>query len=147
MNVIDRDIEIVKIMMIKEEDKLFPRDIKQFHRTKMTKQIYKKLKDNNINNKKKIQDDLIEFYYAKHIYNSFEGFEYGPLYLPYIAKLNHSCYPNTHFELDKTTGQMILYALRDIEKGEEINDSYLLNKKITNHKEYLREHYNFVCNC
>ncbi len=140
----DRDIEFVKKLIYQSEDKLFPRTYSQLNSTKMTKEIYKKANKYIKNNK---IYDQIEFYYAKHLFNSFEGFEYGPLYLPIIAKLNHSCNPNTYFELDKSTGQMILYAKRNITKGEELFDSYLMNKKIDNHKYYLREHYNFCCEC
>ena len=154
--VINRDIEFLIKLIEYKEDKLYPRNLNQFKSIQMTREILKKInrldklsKVNKINKINKYSNDIIEFYYAKHLFNSFEGFEYGPLYLPHIAKLNHSCIPNTYFEFNKDYGYMILYAKRDIKKGEEITDSYLLNKNIDNHRQYLMEHYqfNYECSC
>ena len=147
----DRDVSFIKKLILESESELFPRKLDQYKRTKMTKQIFDKI--NKITNKtlkkffEKYNDELIEYYYAKHLFNSFEGNEYGPLYLPNIAKLNHSCNPNTSFSFDRTTGIMTLVATREIQKNEELTDSYLLNKKIDLHKTYLEEHYAFQCDC
>jgi hypothetical protein len=146
----DRDISLIKKFILIKETELFPRNYTDFKRTKLTKTIFDKIKNLNKFDQKffnKYSYDLIEYYYTKHIFNSFEGFEYGPLYLPNFAKLNHSCTPNTHFFFDKETGYMNLIALKNINIDEEINISYLENKKIDNHKEYLKDHYGFVCNC
>ena len=89
----------------------------------------------------------LEFYFAKYIYNAFEGNDYGPLTLPYIAKLNHSCMPNVKFEFNRSNCCMYVISIRNIKKGEEIVDSYLENKNIKNHKNYLYEHYGFSCDC
>ncbi len=153
--VINRDVEFVIKLIESNEQMLYPRNYTQFTSTKMTrdilkltKNILKTSKQNNQNNKlNKYNNDIIEFYYAKHLFNSFEGFEYGPLYLPHIAKLNHSCNPNTYFEFNKEYGYMVLYAKNNIKKGMELTDSYLLNKKIDNHREYLKEHYMFDYSC
>jgi hypothetical protein len=150
-NVFDRDVEFIKKLIQHEESQLFPRSYSQFKRTKMTKYILSKIDQiNNTSIKNffdKFDKDTIEFYYCKHLFNSFEGNEYGPLYLPLIAKLNHSCNPNTMFTLNKDTGQMILLATRDIKKNEEITDSYLSNKNIISHQSYLQDHYGFQCGC
>lgn len=149
-NVIDRDVDFLKRIIVYNDTELFPRDITQFKRTKMSKCIFDKIKNTNNNLQRffnKLHNNLIEYYYEKHLFNSFEGFDYGPLYLPNIAKLNHSCHPNTHFEFNKLTGQMILIATHDIKKNIEITDSYLSNKNISNHNEYLLDHYNFDCGC
>jgi hypothetical protein len=145
--VINRDIEFLIKLIEYEENMLYPRNINQFTSIQMTKEILKKIK--KIDKFNKYSNDIIEFYYAKHLFNSFEGFEYGPLYLPYIAKLNHSCNPNTYFEFNKEYGYMVLYAKTNIKKGTELMNSYLLNKKIDNHREYLKNHYMFdyVCDC
>lgn len=150
-NVFDRDVEFIKKLIQHRESQLFPRSFSQFKRTKMTKYILTKIDQINNTSIKKYFDqfdkDTIEFYYCKHLFNSFEGNEYGPLYLPLIAKLNHSCNPNTMFTLNKDTGQMILIATRDIKKNEEITDSYLSNKNINSHQLYLQDHYGFQCEC
>ena len=59
--------------------------------------------------------------------------ESGSLFLCY-ALINHSCFPNVFMDLTygkETTGE--LRALRDIQRGEEINDTYIMlgyrNKK------------------
>jgi hypothetical protein len=155
--VINRDVEFLIKLIESNEQMLYPRNYTQFTSTQMTRDILKIIKNilktSNLNNKlnklNKYNNDIIEFYYAKHLFNSFEGFEYGPLYLPHIAKLNHSCNPNTYFEFNKEYGYMTLYAKTNIKKGEEITDSYLLNKNIDNHREYLRNHYMFdyICSC
>jgi hypothetical protein len=149
-NVNDRDVEFIKKLIQHRESQLFPRKINQFKRTKMTKYILNKIDSSNNVTKKffdKFDKMYTEFYYCKHLFNSFEGNDYGPLYLPLIAKLNHSCNPNTSFAFNKETGQMILITTRDIKKGEEIVDSYLCNKSIQDHKSYLLEHYGFQCEC
>ena len=91
----------------------------------------------------------LEFYYAKYIFNAFEGFDYGPLTLPNLAKFNHSCNNNIIFNFDATSGVMIVKTTQKVERGEELFNSYLFNKKKSNHKEYLYNHYGFitVCNC
>jgi hypothetical protein len=143
----NRDLDFL-IKLITYEDKLlYPRNYNQFNSIKMTREIFKKIK--KVKKFDKYNNNTIEFYYAKHLFNSFEGFEYGPLYLPHIAKLNHSCNPNTYFEFNKEYGYMTLYAKNNIKKGEELTDSYLLNKNIDNHREYLLNHYMFdyICSC
>jgi hypothetical protein len=150
-NVLDRDVEFIKKLIQHRESQLFPRKLNQFKRTKMTKYIFNKIDSNNNTATKKYFEKFdktdLEFYYCKHLFNSFEGNEFGPLYLPLIAKLNHSCNPNTTFVLNKDNGQMILITTRDIKKDEEITDSYLCNKLIQEHKSYLQEHYGFQCDC
>jgi hypothetical protein len=154
--VINRDLDFLIKLIEYEDEMLYPRNMNQFTSIKMTKEIFKKIKNidklskiNKYSKLNQLNNDIIEFYYAKHLFNSFEGFEYGPLYLPYIAKLNHSCMPNTYFEFNKDYGYMTLYAKNNIKKGEELTDSYLLNKDIDNHREYLQKHYhfNYSCSC
>ena len=89
----------------------------------------------------------LEFYYAKYIYNAFEGFSYGPLTLPYLAKFNHSCNSNIAFTFDKNSGAMMVRTTQVIEPGQELFNSYLCNKTIPNHRQYLFEHYGFVVEC
>lgn len=161
--VIDRELQtIMKYIILAESNhsgiaSLYPRtnDIYTFPRTPMIKEIHKIIKSIP-NNQKKIQQFFakytkteIEFYYAKYIFNAFEGYAYGPLTLPYLAKFNHSCNNNITFKFDESSGAMVVKTIRVILEGEELFNSYLCNKKITNHKEYLYNHYgfNYECKC
>jgi hypothetical protein len=133
INLYPRDYNFIRIDLIKSVHNLI----------KSIKYIDPKLYNFLIDYKK---EDL-EFYFAKYIFNSFEGYEFGPLTLPNIAKLNHSCNPNVKFNFNKNNRYMYVKSIKNIKKGEEIFDSYLENKKITEHKSYLRNHYGFICQC
>lgn len=146
--ILDREKQILKLYLdninephIKD---LYPRT-HVYTNTTMIKNIHKIIKGDKKFNKYDI--NTIELCIAKYIFNAFEGYDFGPLTLPLIAKINHSCQPNVRFKFNRNTGSMHLYAIKDIKKGEEIYDSYLENKKIESHKEYLKEHYGFICNC
>jgi len=152
----NRELQILKKYIENKNNKdiinLYPRNY-NYIKTDMIKSIHKILKsikntDKNLYNFLiEYQKDELEYYFAKYIFNAFEGNEFGPLTLPIIAKLNHSCKPNVYFTLDKNSGCMFLKAKRNIKKDEEIFDSYLENKQIINHKKYLNEHYGFTCEC
>lgn len=148
LEIINRDKQILELYLknisnpiIKD---LYPRT-NDYPKTKMIKSIHNIIKSDKEFNK--YDKNIIELSFAKYIFNAFEGYDFGPLTLPIIAKINHSCQPNVKFKFNRNTGSMHLFAIRDIKKGEEIFDSYLENKKINVHKEYLREHYGFICNC
>jgi len=144
----NRDIQILKLYLENIDDpiikELYPRT-NNFPKTNMIKSIHNIIKSNKEFNS--YDKNTIELIFAKYIFNAFEGYDYGPLTLPIIAKINHSCKPNVKFKFNRDTGTMQLFAIRDIKKGEEIYDSYLENKKIKSHKEYLQEHYGFNCKC
>jgi len=148
MEVIDREKQILKLYLdnINDPDikELYPRT-NDYTQTKLIKSIYKIIKsDKNFNVYDK---NLIELCIAKYVFNAFEGYDYGPLTLPIIAKCNHSCQPNVKFKFNRNTGSMHLFAIKNIKQGDEILDSYLENKNIKSHKDYLKEHYGFICNC
>jgi hypothetical protein len=149
----DRDLSFIKKLILSDENKLFPREISQFKRTKMTKKVFDKinmLSKFNLTDKnffERYDDFTIEYFYEKHLFNSFEGHDYGPLYLPFIAKVNHSCEPNTKFIFNRDEGLMSLISIKDIQINTEITNSYLSNKNINSHTNYLIEHYGFDCNC
>jgi hypothetical protein len=64
---------------------------------------------------------MIEFYYAIYIYNAFEGFQYGPLTLPILAKFNHSCKKNNiEFKFDTSKGCMIVSTTCNVKKDDEL---------------------------
>ena len=151
---LDKGLQLTKKYIELNESTLYPRyiDTDNFPKTNLIKNVHKIIK----NSDKKLQTFFqkytkreIEFYYAKYIFNAFEGWNYGPLTLPLTAKFNHSCDSNIIFNFDKTTGTMIVKTTKFIKKGSEIFDSYLINKDITTalHKEYLFNHYGFYCNC
>jgi hypothetical protein len=158
---IDRGLQVIMkyIILAEQNDKgiknLYPRDndLYTFPRTSMIKEIHKIIKSipNNKKNLKtffaKYNKIELEFYYAKYIFNAFEGYSYGPLTLPYVAKFNHSCKSNIIFNFDTNSGSMIVKTTKDILCGEELFISYLFNKKILNHKEYLANHYGFTTDC
>jgi hypothetical protein len=42
---------------------------------------------------------------------------------------------------------MIVSTTCNVKKDDDLNNSYLYNKNIENHKAYILEHYNFDCDC
>jgi hypothetical protein len=150
---IDKGLQLTKKYIEMKESELFPRNINNFPKTKLIKNVHKIIK--NCDKKlqiffEKYSKKEIEFYYAKYIFNAFEGWNYGPLTLPLTAKFNHSCNnSNIIFNFNNKNGTMIIKATKNIKKGTEIFDSYLMNKTFTNinHKDYLYEHYGFYCDC
>ena len=146
-NEIDKGLQLTKKYIELNENELYPRN-NNFPRTPMIKNVHKIIK----NTDKKLKDffsnyskDIIELYYAKYIFNAFEGWKYGPLTLPMVAKFNHSCNPNIEFNFSEEKGCMIVKSIKSIKKGSEIYDSYIVNKNLKDHKEYLYEHYGFIC--
>lgn len=144
----NREKQKLKLYLENKDDpiieKLYPRS-NSYPKTLLIKSIHKIIKSDLYFNK--FDNDTIELLFAKYIFNAFEGYDFGPLTLPTIAKINHSCKPNVKFEFNRKTGSMHLFAIRDIKKDEEIFVSYLENKKINSHQEYLQEHYGFICDC
>lgn len=153
---IDRTLQTIQLYLMNKTNKyikdLYPRTY-DYKKTEMINSIHKLIKSiKNISNDiytffQTYSKEEIELYFAKYLYNAFEGYDFGPLTLPKIAKLNHSCKPNVRFSFNKNNGCMYVYATRDINRGNEICDSYLENKQIKDHKIYLEQHYGFICNC
>lgn len=158
---IDRGLQTIQKYMLQEAfhtgiASLYPRitDLTTYPHTTMIKQVHKIINSLSSKHKKlyeffsKYSKTEIEFYYAKYIFNAFEGYSYGPLTLPLLAKFNHSCSnSNITFTFDASSGTMIAKTTREIKPNEELFNSYLYNKKIANHKDYLLEHYGFCCDC
>jgi hypothetical protein len=72
------------------------------------------------------------------------SYAYG--FYPSISFINHSCGPNLGVVQDKTV--LIMYALHDIKKGDEVNISYLeLNRLTEIRRKHLMNEYNFFCLC
>ena len=65
-----------------------------------------------------------------------------------IARLNHSCTPNVQQTHLPDTGEEVLYAARDIEEGEELNDCYIdLRQSTAARQAVLLDIYRFTCTC
>ena len=65
-----------------------------------------------------------------------------------LGRLNHSCTPNTQQSHIPHTGEEVLYASRDIECGEELNDCYIDLRQSTHaRREALQDIYRFHCRC
>lgn len=150
---IDRGLQIImKYILINNDDikMLYPRieHYNTFNRTPLIKNIHKIIK--NINNIKikiffnKMDKLDIEFYYAKYLFNAFDGYDYGPLTLPIFSKFNHSNNPNIYFKFNVLTGQMHGYAIHNIKPNNELFISYLNNiPKYINKNDYIFNHYGF----
>jgi hypothetical protein len=68
------------------------------------------------------------------------------------SRFNHSCFPNARFELDSNTGELRIYALGTIPRGEEIfiayiNNVYLWSKPRQSRQAVLLPRYHFTCAC
>ncbi|RDL38986.1 uncharacterized protein BP5553_03326 [Venustampulla echinocandica] len=66
---------------------------------------------------------------------------------PKIARINHSCSPNSGNWWSEKTDRRVIYAARDIEKGEEITVSYIPLLKTTKDRQARLEQYGFICDC
>lgn len=65
-----------------------------------------------------------------------------------IARLNHSCVPNTRQEFDKDTLKMKLYATAPIAAGDQLFDSYVdLEMNVHERRRELAEVFRFHCDC
>lgn len=67
---------------------------------------------------------------------------------PAIARLNHSCRPNTRQEYFSESGELVLYASRRISEGDQLFDSYTdLDSTVKVRKKELERWFRFVCDC
>ena len=67
----------------------------------------------------------------------------------HICRLNHSCSPNLHCHWNATLGAQTVYALCDIEQGEELTVSYLptLERPRATRRDALQANFGFTCQC
>lgn len=66
---------------------------------------------------------------------------------PKIARINHSCKPNSGNWWSENSNHRIIYASRDIEKGEEITVSYIPLLKTARDRQARLQQYGFTCDC
>jgi hypothetical protein len=67
----------------------------------------------------------------------------------HICRLNHSCNPNLHCSWNAALGRQTVYALCDIESGQELTVSYLptLERPRETRRAALRRLFGFTCEC
>ena len=64
------------------------------------------------------------------------------------SRFNHSCSPNAHYSFNSNTGEIRIYALGTIPRGEEIFVPYLcLFQSRQSRQANLRRRYHFTCAC
>jgi len=75
--------------------------------------------------------------------------QYGTGLFPLFSRLNHSCNANVHHSFNVTTGKETVYAVRQINKGEELVTSYMPAAWRTRKQrtEHLQQGWNFSCAC
>lgn len=66
---------------------------------------------------------------------------------PKIARINHSCKPNSGNWWSDRLGHRVIYAMVDIPQGEEITVSYIPLLKKTSERQKRLGQYGFTCNC
>lgn len=66
---------------------------------------------------------------------------------PKMARINHSCKPNSGNWWSEKLGHRVIYASVDIEKGEEITVSYIPLLKKTSDRQTRLGQYGFICQC
>lgn len=75
--------------------------------------------------------------------------QYGTGLFPLFSRLNHSCNANVHHSFNVTTGKETVYAVRQINKGEELVTSYMPTAWRTRKQrtEHLQQGWSFSCAC
>ncbi|OCK83188.1 SET domain-containing protein [Lepidopterella palustris CBS 459.81] len=71
----------------------------------------------------------------------------GGLFLE-ASRINHSCKHNSQNTWNENIGQLTIHSLRDIEAGQEITISYLINTPdYAERQRFLKEKFKFECKC
>lgn len=66
---------------------------------------------------------------------------------PKIARINHSCRPNTSYYWSAKLNKRVVYASRPIKKGEEFSVSYIGLLSTHTERQKRLDRYGFVCSC
>ena len=150
----DPALQIIYKMINNEkvQKQLYPRNM---NKVKIHKGLKKWIKNLEESKEKKILVNIYEnnnielnWLYEKYLYNAFSMYEYGPIIAIIGARFNHSCNPNINFEFNKENGLIIFKTNKKIRKGEELYNTYINgNLSLKERREYLKEHYDFFCQC
>ncbi|OWP01110.1 hypothetical protein B2J93_6560 [Marssonina coronariae] len=74
------------------------------------------------------------------------GAECGGLF-PAIARINHSCLPNSVQHWNELLGKLTIHAVRPIAAGEEVTTTYKVPGASAARKKLLKENFRFDCVC
>lgn len=66
---------------------------------------------------------------------------------PMVARINHSCTPNAHSHYRANSGAQVVYALRDIQPGEEIEIAYFDLTMPVHERRRRATSWDFQCQC
>jgi len=70
---------------------------------------------------------------------------------PVIARINHSCIPNCHWNWNPELQTEFVFATKTIRQGEEIQSNYLSQRSLLrprkDRQEELQQRYHFFCQC
>lgn len=105
-----------------------------------------------------LDDDDVEELVADHVrvmsIFSVNNFRIPPFDLAVFAtasRLNHSCVPNVHHSFNPSLKSTTIYAVKDIQPGEELCATYLGGEAHylvrSERIERLSSHYGFICDC
>ncbi|KAJ3180898.1 hypothetical protein HDU87_001542 [Geranomyces variabilis] len=65
-----------------------------------------------------------------------------------ISRFNHSCTPNALFHWSETLNRQVVYNIKPIAKGQEIEVAYIsVMSPPTTRQNALKKNFNFVCHC
>ncbi|CAO2653460.1 Nn.00g028710.m01.CDS01 [Neocucurbitaria sp. VM-36] len=87
--------------------------------------------------------DKLGLIFQTNAYNT--GEEIG--LFPKIARINHSCRPNTSYYWSEKLNQRIVYATRKIKQGEEFSVSYIPLLLPQEERQKHLDRYGFKCHC
>ncbi|KAF8257880.1 hypothetical protein EI94DRAFT_1756476, partial [Lactarius quietus] len=96
--------------------------------------------------------NLLEGIYQTNAHNISEETSEDAGVFPKASRFNHSCSPNAKFTFNPNTGELRIYALGPVPRGEEIftayiNGPHLYGKPRRLRQAVLREVYHFTCAC
>lgn len=66
---------------------------------------------------------------------------------PTVARINHSCAPNAHAHSQPKSGSQVVYSLRDINPGDEIEIAYFDLTMPVNDRQLRAQSWGFQCTC
>ena len=79
--------------------------------------------------------------------NSSERQQWAYALFPKTARVNHSCTPNAHAHCRPESGSQMVYSLRDIQPGDEIEIAYFDFTMSVNHRQDRAKSWGFRCTC